>query len=456
MESSIRKTGRDHLAHTDERPPGRFVFVLICSIPIISTIAFGAVDTWATGLLFVLTAMLVCGWVVGGLKLGEFSFSTDPIQLPMIGLLLIGCIQLLPLWNSGIPAELLNEPASRALSLDAYATRLFLIRLITQIVFFAAALTFVERRERVKLVAIILVIFGALVGFFGVLQRLTNPEAIFGIRPTPQAIPFGTFVNQHHFAALMEMTSGLAIGMLFGRASGRDQKLLLGLAAIIMAIAVLFTGSRGGFISYLGVVVFAVLANFAGELGTQREASIRRRLLIFGGAILLMMLALGSVVFLGGGEGLLRGLGADSASDITSGRGHFWNIAGKIFLDHPIFGAGFDAFGVAFSRYDTWSGLYRVEQAHNDYLQTLADSGVLGFICVATFIVILVRGGLRAIADQSDALKQSISVGALAGCLGILIHSFFDFPLRTPANSFVFLLLVVLVVAPRRHHRHSN
>ncbi|HEV8592706.1 MAG TPA: O-antigen ligase family protein, partial [Pyrinomonadaceae bacterium] len=169
-----------------------------------------------------------------------------------------------------------------------------------------------------------------------------------------------------------------------------------------------------------------------------------------------MMLALGSVVFLGGGEGLLRGLGADSASDITSGRGHFWNIAIKIFLDHPIFGAGFDAFGVAFSRYDTWSGIYRVEQAHNDYLQTLADSGVLGFICVATFIVILVRGGLRAIADQSDALKQSISVGALAGCLGILIHSFFDFPLRTPANSFVFLLLVVLVVAPRRHHRHSN
>ena len=46
--------------------------------------------------------------------------------------------------------------------------------------------------------------------FFGILQRLAHPEGIYGFRETPQAIPFGPFVNQHHFAAFMEMTSGVA------------------------------------------------------------------------------------------------------------------------------------------------------------------------------------------------------------------------------------------------------
>lgn len=457
MESRHRQRSRELLAGTHERPAGRFVFVVLCATPLIATIAFGAVDVWALGMLAVFTAILVCGWLAGSLRSGEFNFSTHPIQLPMLGFLAIGMVQLVPIWNPAIPTDVLTEPASRALSLDPYATRLFLIRLVTQIIFFAAALTFISGRDRKKKLAILLVIFGGLIAFFGILQRLTNPESIYGMRPTPQAIPFGPFVNQHHFAALMEMTSGLTIGMLFGRASGRDQKLLLGLAAIVMAIAVLFTGSRGGLISYLGVVAFAAIASFAGERGENDSGSVRHRVLIFAGSIVLVVIALGSVMFLGGGEGLLRGFGVESAAtDITSGRGHFWNIALKIFLDHPIFGAGFDSFGVAFSRYDTWNGTYRVEQAHNDYLQTLADSGLLGFVCVAVFIFLLFREGMLSIAKQTDSLKRSISLGALAGCIGILIHSFFDFPLRTPSNSFVFLLLVVLVIGSQKRRRRSR
>jgi O-antigen ligase len=457
MESKHRQRSRELLAATDERPAGRFIFVLLCAIPIVATIAFGAVDVWALGILCVLTTVLFCGWLVASLRSRGFTVSTNPIQLPMLGLLAIGVIQLIPLWNSGIPTDLLAGAGRATLSLDPYATRLFLARLITQIVFFAAALTFIVSRERKKTLAILLVTFGGLIAFFGILQRLTNPESIYGMRPTPQAIPFGPFVNQHHFAALMEMLSGLALGMLFGRASGRDQKLLLAFAAIIMAVAVLFTGSRGGLISYLGVLMFAAIASFAAERAAADAAAVKHRVLIFAGSIGLFVIAVGSVLFLGGGEGFLRGIGGgDPATDITSGRGHFWTVALKIFRDHPIIGSGFDAFAVAFSRYDTWKGIYRVEQAHNDYLQTLSDSGLLGLVCVVVFIVLLLREGVHAIADQSDSLKRSISLGALAGCIGILIHSFFDFPLRTPSNSFIFLLLVVLMLASKKHRTRKR
>jgi O-antigen ligase len=157
-------------------------------------------------------------------------------------------------------------------------------------------------------------------------------------------------------------------------------------------------------------------------------------------------LVLGSVLFLGGEAALLRsiGVGDPGAGDVTSGRAHFWGIAWQIFLANPILGAGLDAFGVAFPRYDTWNGQFRVEQAHNDYLQILADAGILGFACVATFVFLLLRKGVSAVSRGSE-IQRSVSAGALAGCFGVLIHSFFDFPLRTPANSFVFLLLIALV-----------
>jgi len=70
----------------------------------------------------------------------------------------------------------------------------------------------------------------------------------FGTRR--RAMPFGPFVNQHHFAAFMEMTGGLALGLLFGEKTSRERRLLLATAVIIMGAAVAFTGSRGGMLAF--------------------------------------------------------------------------------------------------------------------------------------------------------------------------------------------------------------
>src|SRR5690606_17649608 len=118
----------------------------------------------------------------------------------------------------------------------------------------------------------------------------------------------------------------------------------------------------------------------------------------------------------------------------SSGRLHFWSIAFKIFLANPVIGSGFDAFGVAFTRYDTWNGMFRVEQAHNDYLQILAEGGVLGLTCVLAFVVLLFQNGLANIA-RATGFRRDAAIGAMAGCFGVLLHSFFDFPLRTPSNA---------------------
>jgi O-antigen ligase len=438
----------------NEKPSrlGGVVFVLLCLVPMLAAIAYGAVDNWALGLLTIFAGLILVFWILDALVRGELRFSTSALQLPLFGLILIGVVQLLPVRSANIPAELLAVPAASAFSLDPYLTRLAVILLVVYLVFFAAALVYINDQKRLRRVVFTIIIFAAMMSFYGILQRLANLESIYGLRPSPQAVPFASMVNMHHFAAFMEMTIGLTLGLLFGGATKKDKNLLLIIAVVLMGIGVVFTGSRGGLISLLGVFGFVISANILKMRGEGKTAenvrNYRRNFAMVGGGIALLLVLFGSVLLLGGDQSLLRGVGLqDMKGDVSSGRTHFWQIALKIIFDHPILGTGLNSFGTVYTQYDTWNGALRVEQAHNDYLQMLADAGILGLSCIIAFIFLLFRQSLRIIGKASDNFRRSAAVGALAGCFGIMLHSFFDFPLRTPSNAFFFLLLTVIATA---------
>ncbi|HTH50864.1 MAG TPA: O-antigen ligase family protein, partial [Pyrinomonadaceae bacterium] len=350
-------------------------------------------------------------------------------------------------------------PVGFLTSLDASATFYFELRMIVYLTFFAACLTFIDSEARLTRMVNFIIVFGAVMGFYGILQRLASPEGIYGLRHPAQAIPFGPFVNQHHFAALMEMTGGITLGLLFGETTSRDRRILLATAAIIMGAAVGFTGSRGGMLSFAATLGCVLLFRFM-RGGSAEPADARKRLAIAAAGLGLLMVVFLLVAYLGGNDPLLRGSGVALADvDVSTGRFHFWPIALRIFAAHPVIGAGLDSFSVAFTRYDTWPGLFRVEQAHNDYLQILADAGILGFVCLASFIYLLFSRGLAVLSKSHDE-RRYMTAGALAGCFGIMVHSFFDFPLRTPSNAFFFLLLVAIATIPiygqQRRRRRSR
>lgn len=439
---------------TDSISNSRFgsgVFVVLCVMAVFAVLVYGAVDPLATGILSVGTLIVVVLWTADAWRSGEFRYSTEKLQWPIVGLIFVGLIQLLPLGDATAYKEVLGIPSSSSLSLDPYATRMFIIRLFLLLIFLAAGLTFIDRTGRVKKLLIVLIIFGTLMGFFGILQKLADPGAIYGLRETPQAIPFGPYVNQHHFASLMVMLSAPVIGLLAAGSLKREYLPLLWIAAAMMAIAIVFSGSRGGILSYAvmtGIILFVAGRHKAvSEVSRDGNAGKLRSLAAKFGGIAIIVLALGGVVFLlGAGESLLRGIGFSASDDVSSGRFHFWSVAVQIFLSHPVIGAGLDAFGVAFTQFDTRNGLFRVEQAHNEYLQMLADGGILGFAFVAAFIFLLIKRGLANVAAAKNRIDLGVRLGAFAGCVAVLIHSFFDFPLRTHANAYIFLLLVVVAL----------
>src|SRR5438046_8491578 len=105
--------------------------------------------------------------------------------------------------------------------------------------------------------------------------------------------------------------------------------------------------------------------------------------------------------------------------------------------------------GLIFTRSDWHNGLLRLEQAHNDYLQTLSDGGIVGGILGLAFLVILFGKGF-ARRETDDKFRRGVATGALAGCFAVLIHSFFDFTLHTTANALLFLILAALATQDRR------
>ncbi|MFT3743925.1 MAG: O-antigen ligase family protein [Pyrinomonadaceae bacterium] len=424
--------------------PSKVVFFLLCLVPFFSTLLFGGVDNVTWIFISIAWALIVLFWIAETWKAGGLLLDTNSIQLPLAGFILIGLIQLLPLGGS---VAGLAVPASNALSLDPYSTRFFLIKLFVYLVYFGACLTFINNEKRLQKAVYFVIVFGSVMSLYGILQRLASPDGIYGLRETSGARPFGPFVNQHHFATFMQMTGGLTLAMLFGKKTRREVKMLLAAAVVVMGVATVSTGSRGGLLGFLATLIFVSLLNFlsgrwSGE--SRSKAGMQRNFVIAAAGIALIVVIFGVVLLIGGNDALLRSTGAALVdSDVTTGRLHFWPIALKIFLAHPILGAGFESFGVAFTQYDTLSGTFRVEQAHNEYLQTLADAGIAGFVCLLTFIGLLFRKGLKTIAT-STGFRNEAAIGALAGCLGVLVHSFFDFPLRTPSNAFFFLMLCAI------------
>jgi O-antigen ligase len=442
--------------------PSRIIVFVLCAMLILSVLAYGAVDYSALAVQAIFVTVVGLLWLWDALIRREFRFNRSVLLPPLLALFLIGCAQLLPLRDVSGFSHMLGTSVSATLSLDAGATRFFLVQLFVYLIYFAAALTFINDQKRLRAVTVTILIFGLGIAVFAIIQGFSSENKIYWSRYNPAAVPFGTYVNSHHFAALMEMTIGLALGLLYARAIEKELWTLQIFAAVLMCIALIFTGSRGAMVSLLGIVGFVTLFGHRAakqrDDGKRKSSSARRKLLSAMGGFLLVVTLIGIVSVLGGENNLLRAVGLDySGDDISNGRLHFWQTTWQVFRDNPILGVGFDALGVAYTRYDTWNGMYRVERAHNDYLQVLAESGVIGFICLAVFLFFLFRRGWQIMTTSRDSFRRGVALGALAGCFGIALHSFFDFPLRTPANALVFLILAALATVqinyPKLHRK---
>lgn len=435
----------------------RFIILMLCIAVVTTTLAFGTVHSWSLGVFQLSAGVVFALWMLDAWRTRTLRLSRNFLQLPLIAFFAIGLVQLLPVGGSAAQdfAGALSTGPARTFSFNPHATRSVLLQLAGLVVYFAAALAFIDSPRRLRLVARLVIIFGFLLAVYGLMQHFINPSTIFWVREPKQAEPFGPYVNRHHFAGYMELTLAMPLGLLFAGAVERERMLLYAFATAMMAIALVMTNSRGGMLSMVCEIMFlAIVAATAmrrkrrGD-GEDKGTRVRAAALRVGLGLAMIVAVFFGVLYFGGENAISRLLGTVNSADPTTGRAHFWSGTIEIIKDYPVLGTGLGSFGAVYPRYDTAGGTYRLEQAHNDYLQTLSDAGVVGGLIALAFVIALFRMALKRM-QSHDKMRRGIALGALAGCTGALVHSFFDFTLHTTANALLFLVLAALATVNGR------
>jgi O-antigen ligase len=160
-----------------------------------------------------------------------------------------------------------------------------------------------------------------------------------------------------------------------------------------------------------------------------------------------LLLAGGLVSWLGVGRSLERFSSLRQLEVTESRRAEMLHDSWRIFVDHPLGGIGFGALQEVFPRYETLYDGNVVQHTHNDYVEALAETGIVGGFFGAAFLVLLAWGSWSRLVAAADSTDLAYHIGAVAACAGLLVHSLVDFNLHIPSNALIFLLQSALATS---------
>jgi O-antigen ligase len=136
-----------------------------------------------------------------------------------------------------------------------------------------------------------------------------------------------------------------------------------------------------------------------------------------------------------------------------------WRDTLRMAADFPIFGVGIRAYTVASLLYQRGLEDEHVGAAHNDWLQLVAEGGVLVSIPMLILLALLTREALRRFREHRQAgdfgTTYWLRAGAATGLLAIGLQSLVEFSLQMPGNTVLFAVLWALVIAPAPRRQAS-
>ena len=446
-------------------------------------LAFGAEYAWAYA------PLLVFGATVGALGLiaaGPPRRVLRPLGAGLGVVLVAGALQVAPLPEPVVEAV---SPARAAHDYDAlYATAMPVApdapparphtisirpsRTLLGLAFLAGLSLFFLGSVRALAVvspvglARCLIVLAAAVAVVAVVQEASGSLRVYGVWwPRKAWRPAAPFVNANHLAGWLLMALSLAAGYLAGGMtrvrrgmpagwrrrvgwlSSRDagEVVLVGCALVLMALAILVTGSVSG---------LACLAAAAGVLGVwavRRRPETGGRMLVPAALVLVLLAAVWWADLDGvSGEVSRTWSGALDAD----GRVGLWQDTLRIVRDFPLTGTGLNTYGVSMLAYQTHGLEARAVEAHNDYLQLAAEGGLLLCLPVLAVAALFVREVRRRFRERADDTRTWwLRAGAVTGMAVIALQEIVDFSLQMPGNAALFCVLAAIAVHRREAGR---
>ena len=270
---------------------------------------------------------------------------------------------------------------------------------------------------------------------------------------------YGSFANFAVIAGLLCLSLGV-----WGRLSVMLRVLMCLLGVVVLGLA-LWSQSRSAAMSLVpALVVFGVLLLVS---LTQHSARLRQ-------CASMVVVSLGVCALLAGGAAaawVFQNRGGASIDEISySGvRIQYWAMAAEQWVDYPLVGAGSRSYSYECFRY--WSPNLPTQNAnpefvHNEYLQLLADYGLVGlFLILGLFGWHFYRGGkqvrLLAVKIGEGGLKRgsnamALAIAGISGMTAMAVHICFDFRTHLLANLLLLVCCAVWILPIPRARKEGR
>jgi O-antigen ligase len=383
--------------------------------------AFGAVEPWAIFLLETGAMLLMLLWLAKQWIDDAITIQWNPLFLPMAAF--AGLILLQVVFRT---SAYRHDTFSEAMLYCAYGMLCFL------------ANQTLLRSSQARKIAVILALYGFLIAGLSLIQGIAPNGKLYWLRqPRLGGWLYGPYVNHNHYAGLMELLVPIPLILLLSRLADEKERIAAGVAAAVMAGTIFLSGSRGGMLAILAEFIVLSL------VVVRQKRGIRFALAVGTFAVVLLSL----LMWLGGKELTTRvtSISAETRSEITGGmRITIDRDSLHMFRAKPIAGWGLGAFPVVYPQFRSFYTNFFVNEAHNDYLQLLVETGILGFGTMVWFLIVFYRSTLPKIKNWPSEVSGAVSLACMLGITGILVHSIFDFNLQIPANAALFYVFCTI------------
>lgn len=323
-----------------------------------------------------------------------------------------------------------------------------LMRLASYLCFYYAIIDWVRTEDDLKSILHALLLSTIIVALFGFYQFIIGDysslyDALYPIQDEalknpPWAGRITSFLSHYNgAAAYLNMVVPFCI-VLAVRAREKVSRVLAGVCFVFSSVAILLTQSRGGLLAYVAVLLIA-----AWLLAPNRAARLR-----WLGVVAACSMAAALVA----GQIFERLSGVDSYTEIT--RLGIWAGAVLLFLSNPIMGVGYGNFKVALTSAIAVPDGFMLD-AHNLYLELLAETGIVGFVVFAILIITCLRCARRMGRETLSVTEGVIGIATIAAIGSILVHGTVEYVFHNAPQCAVllFLLLALLGSYEFRHGR---
>ncbi|WP_298419485.1 O-antigen ligase family protein [uncultured Kordia sp.] len=136
----------------------------------------------------------------------------------------------------------------------------------------------------------------------------------------------------------------------------------------------------------------------------------------------------------------------------VSGRSSLWNLAFIKFQENPILGVGYGNYKAVgkkehYINLTTDKGNFKnPRRAHNDFLEKLAETGVIGFLLYVSLFLFPLWLFFKLIRNEKDFGKQLLYFTIFLSALAYTFDALLNFPLERAPIQLYFLLAVIFIL----------